>query len=197
LHNINKYNIILNNFLYGARNLKSSCLDALGTLWLKPKKSMANYTFKETLRFFSDKLHASPPEEDLEGGEVELVIDTLTILLTKGKLEGSLHMQSTLGLFVQPLGEKRLKELATSNFLGVNTGGCKLAFDPSGVILSLHADVTCGTPPQESWEWLHRLLCVAREWNKVLATWDEFIPMTPSSKEDTEGANPIQNNYKA
>jgi hypothetical protein len=158
---------------------------------------MANYTFKETLRFFSDKLHTSPTEEDLERGEVELVIDTLHVLLTKGKLEGSLHMQSTLGLFVQPLEEKRLKELATSNFLGVNTGGCKLAFDPSGVLLSLHADVTCGTSPQESWEWLHRLLCVAREWNGVLATWDEFIPLAPSSQAEAEGSSPIQKNYKA
>lgn len=143
---------------------------------------MPNYSFKETLQFFSEKLHASPPEEDLEKEEVELVIDTFHVILTKGKVEGCFSMQTVLGLLLQPIREDRLKELATSNFLGINTGGCKLSFDETGVSISLHGLTTCGCSPQENWEWLHRLLSVAREWNKVLALWDEFVPLTTSQK---------------
>jgi hypothetical protein len=138
---------------------------------------MALYSFKETMDFFSEKLQASPPEEDLERGEVELVIDNLNILLSKGKIEGCMQMQLVLGLMLQPIRDERLKDLATSNFLGINTGGCKLSLDEAGIALSIHAYTTCGCTPQENWEWLHRLICVALEWNKVLALWDEFVPL--------------------
>jgi hypothetical protein len=158
---------------------------------------MANYSFQETLRFFSEKLHASPPEEDLARGEVELVIDTLHVVLSQGKLEGSLHMQMVLGLLLQPIREERLKELATSNFLGINTGGCKLAFDETGVSLSLHAYTTCGSSPQENWEWLHRLLCVGREWNKVLALWEEFVPLSASPTEEKKSESSTSRSYRA
>jgi hypothetical protein len=158
---------------------------------------MANYSFAETLGFFSEKLNTSPPEEDLERGEVELVIDTLHVILSKGKLEGSLQMRIALGLFLQPIREDRLKELATSNFLGTNTGGCKLSFDKESISLYLHGYMSCGASPQESWEWLHRLLCVAREWNKVLALWEEFIPLSISSTEEKKNEHPTKSTYRA
>ena len=144
---------------------------------------MPNYSFKETLAFFSEKLLTSPPEEDLEKGVVELVLDGLHIVLSQGALEGCLQMRTVLGFMLKPIRENRLKELAASNFLGINTGGCTLALDPVGVSLSLLCHTTCGTIPQENWEWLHRIVCVAREWNKVLGLWDEFVPLGASNQE--------------
>ncbi len=144
---------------------------------------MATYTFSETIDFFSEKLKAEAPEEDITHKKVELVIDEFHLLVMQGRWEGSLHLKMVLGLMLQPLREQRLKELACSNFLGVNTGGCHLAFDAAGVTLSLHCHTTAGTSPQENWEWLHRIVSVAREWNKVLALWDEFVSLTTPKKE--------------
>ena len=150
---------------------------------------MANYSFKEIVDFFSEKLQTRPPQEDLEKEKVELVIDELHIVLSKGGLEGCLHLQIVLGLMLQPISEQRLKELVTSNFLGINTGGCALALDAAGVSLSLHCHTTCGTSPQENWEWLHRTVCVAREWNKVLNLWDEFVPLSTPNEEKNYAEN--------
>lgn len=136
---------------------------------------MPNSSFQETLDFFSNRLEISPSQEDIEGGEVELIMDGLSLLISKGLQEGSLQIQVFLGFIVHQLREERLKELATSNFLGVNTGGCTLAFDPSGATCFLRTNLTCATTPQESWEFLHRIASVAREWMKVLSQWDEFI----------------------
>ncbi len=146
---------------------------------------MPNYSFKETLAFFSDKLQTSPPEVDLEKGAVELVIDGFHAVLSQEAIEGCLQMRIVLGLMLKPIREERLKELAASNFLGINTGGCTLALDPTGVSLSLLCHTTCGTIPQENWEWLHRIVCVAREWNKSLGLWDEFVPLNAPSQEKT------------
>ena len=151
---------------------------------------MANYSFKETLAYFCDKLQTQPPEEDLKNEAVELLLDELRIVITKGALEGCLNMQIMLGLMLQPIREQKLKELATSNFLGINTGGCTLAFDEPGVSLSLLCHTSSGTTPQENWEWLHRVVAVAREWNKVLALWDEFVPLhVPKEEKSYEPAN--------
>jgi hypothetical protein len=146
---------------------------------------MTQYTFQETLALFSEKLGTQPPKEDLEKGNVELMIDELHVLLSQGSIEGSLRMQIVLGLMLQPIQEARLKELATSNFLGINTGGCALSLDPAGVCLDLQCHATSGTSPQENWEWLHRIICVAREWNKILTLWDEFVPLNGPREEIT------------
>lgn len=145
---------------------------------------MPTYSFRETLDYFSEKLKTKPPEEDLEAEEVELVIDQHHLIVSKGSVEGSLKIETTLGLMLHPVREARLKELATSNFLGINTGGCTLAFDEAGVALHLLANITTSTSPQESWEWLHRLVHVAIEWNKTLATWEEFVPLSALNKEE-------------
>jgi len=147
---------------------------------------MPTYSFRETLEFFSEKLKAKPPEEDLEAGEVELVIDELRMIISKGTTEGSLNMVITLGLMLQPIREARLKELASSNFLGINTGGCTFAFDEAGVSLELRVNLTAASSPQESWEWLHRLLHVATEWNKNLVLWEEFVPLSSVKKESID-----------
>lgn len=149
---------------------------------------MPNYSFEETVRFFSHLLNSSPPEDDLKNNKVELKIDQFHLFINQGHIEGSLHMYLNLGLLLQPISEERLKQLVTSNFLGVNTGGCALAIDENRVTLSLHCHTTCGTSPQENWEWLHRILCVAREWNQLLIEWDEFVPLNASS----QGKNEIQ-----
>lgn len=150
----------------------------------KGKAGMPTYSFRETLDYFSAKLKARPPEEDLEAGEVELVIDRLRVLISKGAVEGSLNMSIILGLMLQPIRESRLKELATSNFLGINTGGCSLAFDESGVALQLRVNITPATSPQENWEWLHRLLHVATEWDKNLLLWEEYVSLISEKKGD-------------
>lgn len=136
---------------------------------------MPSSSFQETLDFFSSRLEISPSHEDIESGEVELILDGLSLLISKGVLEGSLQIQVFLGFIVHQLREERLKELATSNFLGINTGGCTLAFDPSGATCFLRVNLTAGASPRESWEFLHRIASVAREWQKVLSQWDEFI----------------------
>ncbi|MCC5831482.1 MAG: type III secretion system chaperone [Chlamydiales bacterium] len=138
---------------------------------------MPTYSFRETLDYFADMVKARPAEEDLEAGEVELVVDRLRVLISKGSIEGGLDMVITLGLILQPIRESRLKELATSNFLGINTGGCTLAFDEAGVALQLRVNITPASSPQENWEWLHRLLHVATEWEKNLLLWEEYVSL--------------------
>ena len=144
---------------------------------------MPIFNYRETLHYFGDKLRATPPEEDVVAGEVELYIDQLRVLIAKGSIEGELSFTMTLGLLLHPIPEPRLKELATCNFLGINTGGCTLAFDEGGMGVELSANISPGTPPQESWEYLHRLLHVATEWNKTLTLWEEFVPLTVHQKE--------------
>lgn len=144
---------------------------------------MGQYSFQDTLAFFSEKLNATPSEEDLEEKSVDLMIDEVRVRISEASLEGSLYMEIVLGLMLQPIIEPKLKELASSNFLGVNTGGCTFAFDEAGVALSLHCHTTPGATPQEHWEWLHRIVCVAREWNKVLSLWDIFVPLTSPKEE--------------
>jgi hypothetical protein len=158
---------------------------------------MAYYTFKEILSYFSEKLNSFPPKEDIEKGEAELIVDTLHVLLSKGKLEGSLHFSIVLGLLLYPIAEARLKELAISNFLGMNTGGCTLSFDETGISLLLHAHTTCGTSPQENWEWLHRLLSIAREWIKLLALWEEFVPLSTQISEEKKDETKGRSTFRA
>lgn len=144
---------------------------------------MPIYSFDEIISSFSDKLKATPPQEDLEAGEVEIVVDQTPIFLSKGAFEGGFNFSLTLGLILQPIREARLKELATANFLGIDTGGCTLALDDAGVTLMLTARLTPPLSPQECWEWLHRLLHVATEWNKNLSEWEEFVPLQSIRKE--------------
>ncbi len=136
---------------------------------------MQNYSFSETISYFGERLNVIPPKEDIELGTVELVIDELHAFISKGELEGSLKMEIALGLMLHPLRESRLKELATSNFLGINTGGCTFAFDEAGASLLLRANTSPAASPHECWEWLHRLVHVAREWNHSLEMWEEFV----------------------
>lgn len=150
---------------------------------------MPNFSFQDTIDFFNKKMQLSPQQVDIDQEEVEMVIDNLNIVLKKGKLAGSLNLHLTLGLALQPLSQTRLKELAASNYLGINTGGCKLAFDPAGVSLCLQSISSSGTPPQKNWELLHRMLSVAREWTQVLNLWDEFVPLA-LLKEEREKRDP-------
>ncbi len=147
---------------------------------------MPAYSFRETLDFFSDKLDSKPPEEDIEAGEAELFVDQMRVGLSKSSLEGSLKLEMVLGFIVQPIREERLKQLATSNFLGINTAGCTLTLGGSGEVLKLHAYLTSASTPQENWEWLHRLLHVAVEWKRHLIEWDEFIPLNAIIKEKAD-----------
>lgn len=144
---------------------------------------MPIYSFDEIIGYFSEKLQTTPPQEDLDAGEVEIVVDQNHILISKGAFEGGLSFSLTLGLMLQPIREARLKELATANFLGIDTGGCTLAFDEAGVALTLFAHLTPPISPQECWEWLHRLLHVGTAWNKNLIEWEEFVPLQSLRRE--------------
>lgn len=136
---------------------------------------MPNYTFQETINYFSSKLGSAPPSEDIEAKTVELSIDNVPIVISQGALKGSLNMEIALGLLLQHPQEEELKDLASSNFLGMNTGGCTLAHDPDNGMLFLRSNLSSGTPPQETWEWLHRMLHIAHVWVNRLLSWNEFI----------------------
>jgi len=144
---------------------------------------MPNYTFLETMQYFAERLNASLPMERTEEG-LEMSVDKLNISL-KPNLLGGLSISMILGLMLQPIRESHLRDLLSSNFLGVNTGGCTLAFDEAAVTLYLKAETSQGTPPEENWEWLHRLVCVAREWMRVLALWEEFVPLAHLTHSDS------------
>ncbi|MCH9626636.1 MAG: hypothetical protein S4CHLAM2_02620 [Chlamydiales bacterium] len=147
---------------------------------------MPAYSFRETLGFFSDKLDSRPPEKDIDAGEAELLVDQMRVGLSKDSLENSLKMEMVLGFLMQPIREERFKQLATSNFLGINTAGCTLTLGKSGDILKLHVYINSTSTPQESWEWLHRLLHVAVEWKRHLIEWEEFVPLSTTTKEKTD-----------
>lgn len=136
--------------------------------------------FKELLTEFASRLKTTPPsQEDINTGEVELNVEGSRILFTPNNL-GGLVMTLPLGLFLHPVKEEHLSLLLQSNFLGVDTGGCTLALDASGVLLLLKIMTTKTTSLQENWEWLHRLFNVASAWAKALRDWDEFVVLMPS-----------------
>ncbi len=147
---------------------------------------MTNYSFKETINLFERNLKTEAPPEDVEEGVVDLVLDEGEITLFKGEQEGSFCFSFDLGMFLQSPDTKHLEELLTSNFLGVDTGGCTLALDEE--VLKLKASTTPGTSPQENWEWLHRVVSVAHFWHDKLANWQEFTPLVSFKTEEKENA---------
>ena len=136
---------------------------------------MPNYSFKETIDFFGEKLHAVAPVKDVESGAVELILDGVSTLLSKGVLEGSMKMEIGLGFLGKSMEEEQLNELVISNFLGVRTGGCTVAFDDKDGVLYLLMHITPGTTPQESFESLNRIFSVAYKWSQMLRKWEGFI----------------------
>lgn len=149
---------------------------------------MAKFSFEDILNYFSEHLLTEVPEGDLRKEGIEIEIGGQNVVIFPSSQEGGLSMTVTLGLMLKPIPDKHLNELMCSNFLGVNTGGCTLCLDKEGVCLALKALTTPGTTPQESWEWLHRLLAVAAEWMKTLYDWEEFIPLySPPEKKKTAG----------
>lgn len=136
---------------------------------------MPNYSFNETLSFFSRKLNLPRFEEDAK--KATLVLDTVQVDLSTTKSYGGLQLSVTLGLILHPISEVRLKELMSNHFLGVNTGGCALCLDEAGVTVHLKMATSPFTNPQENWEWLHRLVSIGYEWVKILSLWDEFVPL--------------------
>lgn len=136
---------------------------------------MPKYTFQETIDYFSTKMESTPPQEDVEAKTVEILVDHLPIVISESPLEGSLKMEIVLGLLLKPIQEEKLKELTTSNFLGMNTGGCTFSWSHESGILFLRSTTSAGTPPQENWEWLHRMLYIATEWTEQLIQWEEFV----------------------
>ncbi len=139
---------------------------------------MTQYSFKETVNYFSDQLGSQPPEEDIEDGVVELTLDENRVLLMPADAEGSFRISIDLGMMIGPISKEHLEELNSSNFLGVNTGGCTLALDDEGSTLTLIATTTSGTPPQENWEWLHRIYSIAAQWTEHMSSWEEFTSLT-------------------
>lgn len=147
---------------------------------------MTAYSFRETLNYFSEHLQSQLPQGDLEkeGIEIEINSQIVTVL----PAHGGIQFEVILGLVLRPIPEKRLRELMTSHFVGVDTGGCTFTLDEEGVSLCLKAQTSPSTPPQENWEWLHRLLNVAREWIKLLSQWEEFIPLFTFREESEESS---------
>ncbi len=138
---------------------------------------MPNYSFQETATFFAERMQTTLPRIATEKEGVSLAFDSIIVSMRPTQQPGGIIFSLSLGLLLHPILEMRISELMTSHFIGVNTGGCTLAFDPPGVVIFLKAVTSPYTPPQENWEWAHRLICVAHEWIKILSLWDEFVPL--------------------
>ncbi len=147
---------------------------------------MTTFSFQETLNYFCEHLDAELPKGDHEKEGVELEINSQNVVMLPTTPQGGASLEILLGLVLRPIPENRLKELMTSNFLGVNTGGCKLSLDEDGVCICLKIETSPSTPPQENWEWLHRLLSIAQSWVKILSSWKEFIPLHTPPEERRE-----------
>lgn len=135
---------------------------------------MAKFTYQETLAYFFKHLNLnfSFPVDFAE--EINIDIDDYKISFSP---KDGFQMTLCLGFLLHPVRLERLLQLTTSNFLGVNTGGCTLFIDESGTSISLKITTTITTPPHENWDFLHRLLCVGKEWVKSLNKWEEFVPL--------------------
>lgn len=127
---------------------------------------MANYKFEDFINFIGEQLKATPPKEDVEAGEIELSLDEMSILLSRGEFDGEFVMEMEVAQFSKKMSQKDLEDIASANFLGVNTGGCTFFLEDK--ILKLKATTSAGTTPQENWDWLNRLVSVAYTWSKEL-----------------------------
>lgn len=158
---------------------------------------MPNYSFKETINYFGEKLKLPPPEEDIEERFVELMLDENHIQFLPGKYPGSLHIRLEIGMFIGPILKEHLLELNTSNFMGINTGGCRLELDEAGSVISLSAITTPATTPQENWEWLHRVISIAQQWTDYLTKWEEFTPLAKFTTEKKDEQHRTYRTFKA
>lgn len=143
---------------------------------------MTIYSYRETIDHFAQQLRAELPSGDIESDGVDLYLDNTQITLTPGQIPGELVMQTDIGYFLQELSEDQLVELQSSNFYGINTGGCTLSLDPDGVTLSIKATTSTATSPQENWQWFHRLLSIADAWKETLFHWESFVPLMQLEK---------------
>ena len=142
------------------------------------KFPMTFSSYQDTVSYFAQLLESPLPAPHLtEGQNIEIQIDNQKLELSPASQRGGINMQICLGLMLQPIPLDRLKELMSSN-LGINTGGCTICLDEKAVGLYLKTTTTPGTSAQENWEWMHRLLHVAKEWNKILALWQEFVSLS-------------------
>ncbi|MFN0064686.1 MAG: hypothetical protein ACKVOH_00440, partial [Chlamydiales bacterium] len=78
---------------------------------------MTQYTFADTLAFFGTKLKGTPPKEDVEAGQVELMVDKIRILLKRGRVESELSIEIDIGFFLLKPSPESLRRLVTGNFL--------------------------------------------------------------------------------
>lgn len=142
---------------------------------------MRRYTFHETILFFSSKLNQLLP--DCQYGKIELSVGEIPIFLCQEK-EAGFIIQIDLDLCAQPLTADHVQELATGNFLGIETAGCALAFDPKSCSLTLRSYSSETTTPEENWVRLEQTLAIAHIWWERLAKWDEFIFFKEPKKEE-------------
>lgn len=139
---------------------------------------MKKYDFIDIVTFFARHLNHSLPEMNRDNLQpVAMNIDEQAVILYPLP-NGGIEMRLFLGLLLHPVRLDKLQEMVYSNFFGINTGGCTLCIDDQGNAIYLKNTTTSSTPPDENWEWLHRILCVGKEWSKRLSVWEEFVPTT-------------------
>lgn len=134
------------------------------------------YSFEEIINYFSEKLKAEPPREDVEEGEVELSLDGVAVSL-RAHPGGGVCMKLELGLLSSPLSEPHLLTLSHANFLGSGTAGCSFCIDEDIGLVLLKAITPTATSPQENWEWLQRIWAAGHYWAHTIEGWEEFIPL--------------------
>ncbi|MBS0623291.1 MAG: type III secretion system chaperone [Verrucomicrobia bacterium] len=135
---------------------------------------MKNYTFKETINYFAEKLGSIPPEEDVENKSVELELNGSLMVLEQGQEEGSLKICMDLGMFLVPPNQAELNKLASGNFLGIQTQGGSLCLDEEGLLLTLQAITSSETSPQQNWDCLQRFVSAAYFWSEELDKKENF-----------------------
>lgn len=134
---------------------------------------MKSYTFRETIQHLSERMGGAPlPEEKIPEEGIELVVGE-TELSFISHPEG-FTMCTELGSFTEPPNEQESYELASSNFLGIRTGGCTLTLKEGRVGMRVTLPAT--TLPSAVQEWVERLVFVSLEWQKILLSGKKFLP---------------------
>lgn len=131
---------------------------------------MSKYTFETIIQHIGQKLNTTAHKEDVETGEVELLIGESPLHISKGAFEGSCRFEMHIAHFDKGITPSELERLAHENYLGVETGGCSLCLGEDEKTLVMHATTTAGMSPETNWEWFERLVGYAFAIAKELTT---------------------------
>jgi hypothetical protein len=147
-------------------------------------------TFPEIIHFFSEKMKASPPEEEIIEGQVALYVNEVPVsIIWKEEFKGLL-IEAEMGFFLSKIPQHRLQLLATRNFLGLETFGKAFCLGENGITLKFTKVLTAGVSAGECWEELLNFLDAYQHFFKEIKRWPEFTPIFNSGEDDQTGSIP-------